>query len=189
MFSLRRPTPETIQTVLSAAVQQEPAYDGVGSTAQTMPKGYRQARHQVHLGHGADVFARGVQALDSWQPQLRTGITLTPPDARPEQGHTIVQCIRMGPLWALAACRIVYRFDRPDRVGFAYGSLATHPVRGEEAFLIERDAAGVVRARIVVFSRPNHWLVRLGAPVGWFVQRRRAKAYLAGIREFVRSHA
>ncbi|MGI8694946.1 MAG: DUF1990 family protein [Geodermatophilaceae bacterium] len=187
MFSLRRPSEETIQAVLSAAEAQEPAYDGVGSTAATMPKGYRRARQQLHLGHGADVFARGVQALDTWQPQLRTGITITPSDARPERGRTIVQCIRTGPLWVLAACRIVYRVDRPDRAGFAYGSLAPHPVRGEEAFLIERDAAGVVRARIVVFSRPNHWLVRLGAPVGWLVQRRRAKAYLAGIREYVQS--
>lgn len=152
-----------------------------------MPKGYRQARHQLHLGHGAKLFARGVEALDTWQPQLRTGITLTPSDVRPEPGQTVVQCIRTGPLWALATCRIVYRVDRPDRAGFAYGSLAVHPVRGEEAFLIERDPTGVVRARIVVFSKPNHWLVRLSAPVGWFVQRRRAKAYLAAIRDFVQA--
>lgn len=185
MFFLRRPGPEQIAEVLEAAREEEPAYDGVGSTAATMPTGYRQARYQLHLGHGADVFSRAASALDSWQPQLRSGITVHPVDVEPRQGQTVVQCIRMGPLWTLAACRIVYRVDQPDRTGYAYGSLAAHPVRGEEAFLIERDPAGVVRARIVVFSRPNHWLVRLGGPIGRLVQRRRAKAYLAGIRSSV----
>lgn len=187
MFSLHRPSPEQIQAVLREAEQQQPAYDGVGSTAATAPKGYRQDRHQLHLGHGAHVFTRGVHALDSWQPQLRNGIAIAPTDAEPRPGQTVVQCIRMGPLWALAACRIVYRVEQPDSVGYAYGSLAVHPVQGEEAFLIERDPAGVVRARIVVFSRPNHWLVRLGGPIGRVVQRSTAKAYLAGIRRHVQS--
>lgn len=185
VFFLRRPSPADIQAVLTASELEEPAYDGVGFTAGTPPPGYRQAHYQLHLGHGAAVFTRAITALDTWQPQLRTGITVTPSDARPEQGHTVVQSIRMGPLWTLAACRIVYRLDHADRAGFAYGSLGTHPVRGEEAFLIERDPAGVVRARISVFSRPNHWLVRLGGPIGRLVQRRTAKAYLAGLRDYV----
>jgi len=187
IFSLRRPSPVRIHSALSAATAEEPSYDGVGTTAATMPRGYRQARYQLHLGHGPDVFARALTALDTWAPQLRSGIVITPEDARPEQGQTVVQCIRMGPLWTLAACRIVYRIEQPDRAGYAYGSLSGHPVRGEEAFLIERDPAGVVRARIVVFSRPNHWLVRLGAPIGRLVQRRTAKAYLAGIRDYTLS--
>ncbi len=187
MFSFRRPSAEDIQAVLTAAEMEEPTYDDVGATAATMPPGYRHARYQLHLGHGPAVFARAVTALDTWQPQLRTGIAVTPADARPDQGQTVVQLIRMGPVWALAACRVVYRVEQPDRVGFAYGSLSVHPVRGEEAFLIERDPAGVVRARIVVFSRPNHWVVRLGGPIGRLVQRRTAKSYLAGIRSYVLS--
>lgn len=186
MFSLRRPSPERIAAVLAAAESEEPTYDGVGSTAAISPQGYRTSRHQVHLGHGAAVFARGVAALDGWQAQRSVGTTITPDGATPRPGETIVQCIRLGPLWALAACRVVYRTEQPDRVGYAYGSLSEHPVRGEEAFLIERDPAGVVRARIVVFSRPNHWLVRLGGPIGRLVQRRTARAYLEGIRSHCR---
>lgn len=188
-FSWSRPSPEQIAAALTAARQQQPAYDGVGSTAATsltaVPKGYRQGRYQLHLGHGAAVFTRAVEALDSWQAQRGTGITVTPADAVPQAGQTIVQCIRMGPLWTLAPCRVVYRIEEPDRVGFGYGSLAAHPVRGEEAFLVERDAAGVVRVRILVFSKPNRWLVRLGGPIGRFIQWRTAKAYLAGIRRYV----
>jgi uncharacterized protein (UPF0548 family) len=188
VFSWRRPSSEGVQAVLTAAEVEEPAYDGVGSTAATAtPTGYPRRQYQLHLGHGEAVFTRAVAALDTWQPQLRTGITVTPTDAEPRPGQTVVQCLRIGPVWALAACRIIYRLEQPDRVGFAYGSLSVHPVRGEEAFLIERDPAGVVRAKIVVFSRPNHWLVRLGGPIGRLVQGRRAKAYLAGIRSYTLS--
>lgn len=179
--------PEQIQAILAAAQSEEPAYDGVGSTAATMPRGYRQGRYQLHVGHGAAIFARAVEALDGWQAQRSVGITITPADAVAQPGGTVVQSIRVWPLWVLAPCRIVYRVEHPDRVGFAYGSLSGHPVRGEEAFLIERDAAGVVRARILVFSRPNHWLVRLAGPISRVQQRRTAKAYLAGIRSYVLS--
>jgi len=181
VFSLRRPGPDQLAIALDRARSEQPNYDGIGGTLTTEPAGYRRAEVQRHIGSGQVVFDRAVAALDGWQAQRYAGVVVTPPEVRPVQGETVVQVLRIGPLWATAACRIVYRVETPDRVGFAYGSLSEHPVRGEEAFLVERDPAGVVRARIVVFSRPRHWLVRLGGPIGRLVQRRTAGKYADGI--------
>jgi len=186
MFSLRRPGAHRLALALARARTEEPAYDGIGGTLETAPAGYRRAEVQRHIGSGQVVFDRAVAALDGWAAQRYAGIVVAPPGVRPVEGETVVQVLRVGPLWAVAACRIVYRVQTPDRVGFAYGSLSQHPVRGEEAFLVERDPAGVVRARIVLFSRPRHWLVRLGGPVGRLVQRRTAEKYADGIARAAR---
>lgn len=139
-----------------------------------------------HVGSGQPAFDAAVAAVDSWAAQRHAGIEVYPPQARPAEGETVVQLLRLGPLWATATCRIIYRLDEADRAGFAYGTLPVHPVHGEEAFLVERDAAGVVRATISVFSRPNHWLVRLGGPIGRLLQRRTARTYAEGIAHAAR---
>ncbi len=187
MFSLRRPGADQLAAALERARAEQPAYDGVGGTDANPPAGYRIRRYQRHLGHGPATFDRAAAAVDSWAAQRHRGILLVPDDVVPDVGATVVQAIRLGPVWVRAACRVVYRAESEDRAGFAYGSLSEHPVRGEEAFLVERDAAGVVRARIVVFSRPNHWLTRLGGPITALVQARAARTYLAGIAEATRA--
>lgn len=188
MFSLRRPAAERVTGVLTAAREEQPAYDGVGATSGTAetPRGYRAAVVQRHVGSGQRVFDAAVAAVDAWAAQRHAGVEIFPADARPVEGETVVQVLRLGPLWATAACRIVYRLAGPDRAGFAYGTLSAHPVRGEEAFLVERDAAGVVRVRIAVCSRPNHWLIRLGGPFGRLLQRRTAGKYADGIARAAR---
>lgn len=188
MFSLRRPSPEQLASALTAAKDEQPTYDGIGATAsdRETPAGYRGAIVRRHVGSGQSAFDAASAAADTWAAQRHAGVEVYPPQARPVEGETVVQVLRLGPLWATAACRIVYRLAETDRAGFAYGTLSRHPVRGEEAFLVERDAVGVVRVRIAVFSRPNHWLVRLGGPLGRLVQRRTAGRYADGIARAAR---
>lgn len=187
MFSLKRPTSLQIAAALAAAEQEQLAYAGCGGTATgATPAGYRVDDQRLHLGHGDAVFTAAVEAVDSWVAQRSVGMKVSPPD-RPTEGLTVVQCRRQFPLWVLLACRVVYRIDEPDRAGFGYGTLSQHPASGEEAFLIERDAAGVVRAHITAFSRPNHWLTRLGGPVARLVQKRATRGYLKGIRRAVQT--
>lgn len=182
VYSWRRPSAARIAAVLDGARAEQPAYPGRGGTARgEHPAGYRHAVQSRHVGHGDAVMARAAMALDSWAAPHGIGATITPSGARPVLGETVVQCIRLGPLWVLAACRVVWRVDEADRVGFAYGSLSAHPVRGEEAFVVSRDPAGVVRVRITVFSRAGTWPTRLAGPVGWWLQKRTARRYLAAI--------
>lgn len=75
-------------------------------------------------------------------------------------------------MWWLNSCRILYVLDESGPItkfGFAYGTLPGHVESGEERFLIKWDRAdNSVWYDIFAFSRPNHFLARLGYP---FVRR------------------
>ena len=66
------------------------------------------------------------------------------------------------------AAKIVYVVEAPRRFGFAYGTLPGHVESGEERLLIELADDDSVWYDILAFSRPNHFLTRLGYP---FVRR------------------
>ena len=62
------------------------------------------------------------------------------------------------------------------RHGFAYGTLPEHGERGEERFTIEWDREdGSVFYDIYAFSRPKHFLARVGYPASRLLQRRFAR--------------
>jgi len=50
--------------------------------------------------------------------------------------------------------RVIYVVDEPGRRGFAYGTLPGHPVRGEEAWVVEQRDDGSVWITVRAFSRP-----------------------------------
>src|SRR5262245_5631134 len=61
-----------------------------------------------------------------------------------EPGAVVVTGLRLGGVWVLFPCRVVWTVDEADRGGFADGTLPGHPESGEEAFVVERDEAGAV---------------------------------------------
>ncbi|HET9773271.1 MAG TPA: DUF1990 domain-containing protein [Acidimicrobiia bacterium] len=160
-------------------------YAEVGATRGRLPDGYRHDRHVVDLGAGEDIYQRSVQALVDWQAHRRAGLMLHPAEPRTAEGETVVLAVALPGFSAIAACRIVYATDEPNRFGFAYGTLPAHPEQGEEAFHIERDAHGAIRFVVAAFSRPRHRLARIGAPVARRIQLRTTRRYLAGLGEFV----
>jgi uncharacterized protein (UPF0548 family) len=97
-----------------------------------------------------------------------------------EEGSVIAQAIQVGPLTAIACCRIVKVVDEEHAFGFAYGTLPAHPERGEEAFMVSRNA-GSGTVTISAFSRPSHVLSRLGRPLTHLIQDRVTDRYLAGL--------
>src|SRR5262245_9154273 len=65
------------------------------------------------------------------------------------------------------ASRVTEVFDGPTpsgwRAGFTYRTLAGHAELGEETFAVEKDrATGDVTASLTAWSRPGHWLTRVG---------------------------
>ena len=98
---------------------------------------------------------------------------------RPSSPREVVVIVgRALGVWRLNACRIVYVVDdeaeRNSRFGFAYGTLPGHVESGEERFLIEWDRGhGGVWFDILAFSRPNHFLTR----VGYLLMRRLQKRF------------
>lgn len=176
MIFLRKPATETIQAFREAQGRLELTYQAVGATFTHPPSGYVVDRTRIKLGVGAHVFAAAKAALERWQ-QFRLGWLEARPDAAPiREGQIVAILARSIGLWWLNACRIVAVVDGDGpmrRFGFAYGTLPDHAGSGEERFLIEWDRdSDSVWYDILAFSRPQHFLARLGYPVMRRAQKR-----------------
>ena len=73
-----------------------------------------------------------------------------------------------------------------SKYGFAYGTLPGHVESGEECFLIEwNHADDGVYYDILAFSKPNHFLTRLGYPVVRRMQKRFGRDSAAAMQKAV----
>jgi uncharacterized protein (UPF0548 family) len=162
------------------ATMSELTYPEVGATAGDLPLGYHHVRASRELGHGRDVFAAAVEKVLTWQMHRGAGVRVI--DAPPRA--TVGAHVRCSWLGIRIECRVVDVVDEPDRQGFAYGTLPRHPEIGEERFVVEIDpSTELVTARVVAFSKPSGWVMRLGAPVGRLIQKRMTERYLNALLE------
>jgi uncharacterized protein (UPF0548 family) len=176
MIRLGRPSPALLTEFLRSQASSSFTYTAVGATATTPPAGYDLNHTRVRLGSGEAVFLAAKAALERWE-QFRLGwVESWPADAPIRAGETVVVIAHFPGLCWLNASRIIHVIDqdRPVRAfGFAYGTLADHIESGEERFMIEWDRdEGGVWYDILAFSRPRHWLVRLGYPLARRSQKR-----------------
>ena len=184
MLRFTTPTDAQLGVVLDAQARESLTYREVGATrGDDLPSGYTHDHYSVPLGHG--VFETAKLGLREWCAHIGAGVSIYPPAPPIHPDVNVVLSFRTGPLSAIAACRIVYVCDDPDRFGFAYGTLPEHPETGEEAFVIERDAAGGVSFVITAFSRPASAITRLAKPLARVVQQRVTCQYLEALRTYV----
>ena len=162
----RSPSEKYLEDLRRSLADLPLTYEEVGATAgPTLPKGYRHDRVSAEVGRGAGTWARAQEALRTWQAHRRAQATIYPGSAVIAAGTEVVATVRLGPLFVIAPCRVVYVTAEPDRVGFAYGTLPGHPERGQEAFHLTRSDDGTVRFEIVAFSQPATAMARLGGPL------------------------
>lgn len=148
-------------------------YAEIGATRyEEMPDGYNHLRVETYIGD-ATRFAKAVELVMTWRMHQAAGMRI---DADPAYaGLRIVG--RLGPF--RVPCQVVWTLAEPDRAGFGYGTLAGHPERGEEAFVVERRADGVWFV-VTAFSRPAAWFTRAAGPVVVLLQH--GYAHLLGRR-------
>ena len=186
MLTLGRPSPARLQAALDRARGQEVTYPEVGATAGDLPARSLRLRREVALGRGDAVFARAALGVRGWQLQERAGLLVRAEAPTADLGTTVTLAVPLGPLWRLASCRVVRVVEEADdgvrRQGFAYGTLPGHPESGEEAFVVEQDAAGDVVLRLAVFSRLATWDARALPPAARAVQLLLTARYLRAAR-------
>ena len=183
LLTLRSPTDLAIQRALSQDAHAELTYAEVGATVRgEKPDGYRHDRWQVDLGADeGDRFARCGQAVLTWAAQRGAGIRIVPDQlATPNLTFALVLRLPLG--FALATARVVHVVRGDECIGFAYGTLPSHPEEGEEIFLVRRSD-GRVTFQVAAFSRPKDPLARLGAPITRWLQVRTNKTYLEALRQ------
>lgn len=174
----------TLASFRARAATESLTYPEVGRSMGELPAGYTHGVETVALGTGDAAFAAGAEGLREWVCHRAAGIRVAP-STPPLVPDTVVgQAISIAGVWILAACRIVAVVDEPDRFGFAYGTLRSHPEVGEEAFVVARTGDAVTFT-ISVFWRPGDPIAKLGGPITHQVQRRATRTYLRGMAEHV----
>lgn len=180
MFTFRRPTDDQLRELIAAQQDQPFSYAEVGASRGLPPAGYDFDCHEVLLGSGDESWRRAREALFAWKMFPERMCRLCFPAAPQEPGSVVVVLIRTLGLWSASPARVLYNFDERieragaavERFGFAYGTLPRHVERGEEIFSVERRADLSVWYCLAAFSRPRHWLVRLGYPYARYQQAR-----------------
>jgi uncharacterized protein (UPF0548 family) len=166
MLSLRLPTARQVNDFLKKEDQLLYTYAPLGATKQeaAMPK-FDNDFQRVVIGSGPEAWALAKEKMRDWQMFPKAWTIILPQRAPLREGQTVAMYARAFGFWWRNSCRIVYTLDEPTRFGFAYGTLPGHLERGEELFLLELDADGQVWYTIRAFSRPRHWLARVGYPL------------------------
>lgn len=180
LLRLRRPTDEAVRAWLVAQPDAPLPYPAVGGTRQEGPGAVRPAglaadwnldhRH-IHLGQGEALYHAARAALWRFAPLDIGWVQPVTTAEKPLPDGLGAMLVHAYGLWWVNAWQIVYVDDDrsfPDgrRVSaFAYGTLAAHAERGEERFMVELLPDGSVWYDVLAFSRPHHWLARLGGPV------------------------
>jgi uncharacterized protein (UPF0548 family) len=140
-------------------------YPEVGATRhKPLPAGYRHLRYRTFLGHG--VFETAGAAVLTFRMHRATGARVTTTADRADPGVRLTIGVGIGRLTLAVPCQVVWSVDDDRQAGFGYGTLPGHLARGEEAFVVERDADGGVWFTITAFSVPARWPMRLAGPVG-----------------------
>ena len=185
MFLIRKPSPPFIHAFLEEQAKLPFSYSAVGATAKTPPSDYDVDHSRFQIGTGYAAFAAAKDALKKWE-QFRLGwVEPCWPETPIEPGQAFAMLARSCGLWSLNACRIVYVRDEPRKFGHAYGTLPGHIEFGEERFTVEWDEDDAVWYDILAFSRPNHFLARLGYPLVRRLQRRFARDSSAAMKRAV----
>lgn len=157
-------------------------YAEVGATRTLpLPAGYNHLRVRARIGDGDAVYATAVDAVLSWRMHRASGARVTA-DGPAATGERATVSLGIGPLAFTAPCEVVWAERGEVRGGFGYGTLRGHPERGEEAFVVEREADGAVYFTVTAFSRPAVWYARLGGPVVPVLQRLYARRLARTLR-------
>ncbi|WP_405162898.1 DUF1990 domain-containing protein [Nocardia sp. NBC_01499] len=119
--------------------------------------GFRRFARTVVIGHGDAEWDSAAEAVMRWDIKRRSGFRVTPCDdagERVSEGARYRITAGWGPVAVHEPVRVVAVVDTADRRGFAYGTLPGHPVSGEEAFVVHRDADGTVFLTLRSLTRP-----------------------------------
>lgn len=171
-------------------------YDGAGVTLtggeeEAGSAGFRGYERTVLLGHGASLWAFASTEILRWGVKTRSGFSVEsggPSTSGTGLGHPVVAgnkywlIAHLGPLRIHEPVQVVAVVDEPDRKGFAYGTLAGHPVRGEEAFVVDRRTDGSVWLTIRSLTRPASGLWGAAYPLALLAQRLYRRRYFRSLR-------
>ncbi|WP_327112048.1 DUF1990 domain-containing protein [Streptomyces sp. NBC_01341] len=147
-------------------------YPEVGATRLgPLPEGYHHLHHRAPVGRGRAEFEAAGTAVTEWRVHRAAGAGVSASAARAAAGVLVEVSAGFGRFRVTAPCEVVWAVYEDNRTGFAYGTRARHPERGEESFVVELADDGTVWFTVTAFSRPARWYARLAGPLVPLAQR------------------
>ncbi|MFD7310994.1 DUF1990 family protein [Promicromonospora sp. NPDC059942] len=148
------------------------------------PAGWRAYEHTVRLGSGDDLWDAASAAVLSWGIKTRSGFAVDPPlegggPARPGERFWLIA--RIGVIRVREPVEIITTVSTDRRAALAYGTLAGHPVSGEEAFIVHRDDGGNVSLTLRSLTRAGRGVWCAAFPLILVAQRVYRRRYLRAL--------
>lgn len=160
--------------------------------AVTPPPGFDLDHNHTRLGAGEAVWLRAREAIQGWRMFDLPWVSIDPARPALEVGEAVVVLARQFPvgplaLWVRNVAKIAWVADDEQgpvrRFGLCYITTPWHVERGAERFQVTWDReSDEVRYDLNAYSRPAHWLARLGKPWVRRQQRRFARGSLEAMR-------
>jgi uncharacterized protein (UPF0548 family) len=186
MLSFGKPSTEAVRRFVSEQANHSFSYAAVGEIAGIHPAGYTVDHTRMQLGEGKELFTAAKAAIRRWDQFHFSWLEAGPAETPIQVGEVVAVMAHSLDLWWLNACRIVSVIDEMgpvSRFGFSYGTLPDHAASGEERFLVEwHEADNSVWYDILAFSRPRHFLARLGYPMFRRIQKKFAHDSVAAMK-------
>lgn len=197
MYLLSKPTAIALEKYIAQKSQQNFSYEEVGFSLQIKHNSndylpqisdrYTIDRNRIVLGAGKKVFEQAKIALCQWKMFDFDWVELFSPETSIKPGLTVGIVVHQFGIWSINLCRVVDFIEEEDQAikkfGFAYGTLTSHGLSGEERFLIDwNQENNLVHYDLFAFSRPNQYLTKIGY---WYVrkiQKRFANASLQAMK-------
>jgi uncharacterized protein (UPF0548 family) len=137
------------------------------------------------LGFGVDVWEFAGREVLRWGVKRRSGFSVA--DDRPVAvGNRYWIVAHLGPLRIHEPIEVLAVVDEPRRKGFAYSTLAGHPIRGEEAFVVERRTDDSVWLTIRSLTRAASGIWWAAYPLARLAQPLYRRRYLSALTKDTR---
>ena len=176
---LTRPCEDQLQRLLRMAENDSLTYRSIeiSRDAVASPR-YHFDRWSRRLGAEDAIWRRACDAIRTSQAHRGAGLTVCS-DGPPAVGANIAMSPPLPVGQIDTGCRVVVIDDEPDRFGFSYGTLSSHPEQGEGlSFAVVRLADGELLFEIVAASRPRQVLARALSRLARRLQRSATTRYL-----------
>lgn len=142
-----------------------------------VPTGVHRLARSVRLPDGTSM-TECADALFSWAIHRGAGLRVTA-NGRAAVGSSVVLGQRLGPVWAVAPCRVVDVVSTDREAGFTYAALPGHPEEGAERFAVVREPDGTgLRFDVSAVSRHAFWGSRLVPVIAGRMQAAITQRYL-----------
>ncbi|RKS93719.1 uncharacterized protein (UPF0548 family) [Microbacterium sp. AG790] len=144
-------------------------------------RGYRRWEKSTTLGSGTELWEWVTTEVMRWGVKTRSGFSVSPASAVTVGIRPLITARAFG-VSIREPVEVVEVVQTSDRVGFAYRTLAGHPVSGEEAFIVHRDHEHVVLTIRSLARAADHSRWRFAFPVLLLAQKVARRRYMRALR-------